>query len=153
MGYKDYLAKAKTIKITDHFTLYDICHSDAAEEFNLDNTPTTAIIANAVFLIKKVLEPIRMKFNKPVIVDCIYRSLAVNLKVGGTMNPPSQHMKGQAADIYIKGVSNADIVNYIRKNLDFDQVILEASWVHVSYKTTGNRKEVWKCINGKYIKY
>lgn len=160
MGYKDYLEKAKTVKISDHFTLYDIAHSDTALKNNIDNTPSTAILANAVFLIKKVLEPIRVHFNKPVNVDCIYRCKAVNDNMG--INPKtkkiikgadnSQHLFGQAADIYIKGVSNSDIVNYIRTNLDFDQCILESTWVHVSFKTKGNRKEVYRCVNSKYIK-
>lgn len=160
MSYKDYLTKAKDVKITDHFTLYDVAHSDTAEKNNIDNTPSSAILANAVFLIKKVLEPVRVHFNLPITVNCIYRCKNVNDNMG--IDPKtgkiikgakdSQHLFGQAADIYIKGVSNSDIVNYIRTNLDFDQCILEATWVHVSYKTKGNRKEVLRCVNGKYIK-
>jgi uncharacterized protein YcbK (DUF882 family) len=149
MGYKEYLENAKKIKITEHFTLYEVAHSDTAIKNNIDNTPNATIIANAVFLIKKVLEPVRIHFNKPVNVNCIYRCSLVNDKVGGAKN--SQHLFGQAADIYISGIPNSVIVDFIRKNLDFDQLILEASWVHVSFRLKGNRKQVLKCVNGKYI--
>ena len=53
--------------------------------------------------------------------------------------------------------TNADIFNYIKDNLDFDQLIWEFGtdkeprWVHVSYKKSGNRKQVLKLtkVNGK----
>ena len=52
------------------------------------------------------------------------------------------------ADIYGK-VTNAEIFNYIKNNLEWDQMIWEfgddeePNWVHVSYKEAGhNRKQI-----------
>jgi hypothetical protein len=52
------------------------------------------------------------------------------------------------ADIY-GGVTNAEIFNYIKNNLEWDQMIWEfgddeePNWVHVSYKEAGhNRKQI-----------
>ena len=53
--------------------------------------------------------------------------------------------------------SNADLFNYIKDNLDFDQLIWEfgndeePKWIHVSYKAESNRKQVLRAkrIDGK----
>jgi hypothetical protein len=52
------------------------------------------------------------------------------------------------ADVYGK-ITNIDIFNYIKDNLDFDQLILEdidkgkAEWVHVSYASEEkNRNQI-----------
>ena len=73
----------------------------------------------------------------------------------------SQHCKGEAldidADVY-KGLTNAEIFNYIALTLDFDQLIWEfgdekqPNWIHVSYTTSRpNRKEMLAAYreNGK----
>ena len=76
----------------------------------------------------------------------------------------SQHCKGEAIDIDMDGnphgLTNADIFNYIKDNLPFDQVIWEfgdaknPDWVHVSYSSTGKqRKQALRAVkqNGKTI--
>lgn len=104
------------------------------------NVPGPVETAKLRTLCEKVLEPIRAHFGKPVRVNSGYRSPRVNAAVGSKST--SQHMLGEAADIEIDGVSNADLAKWIRDNLKFDQVILEAyrpgvagsGWVHVSYR-------------------
>jgi hypothetical protein len=57
----------------------------------------------------------------------------------------------------VKGITNKDIFNYIKENLDFDQLIWEfgnskePDWVHVSYTKDKNRKQILKGIkiNGR----
>ena len=93
-----------------------------------------------------------------------YRSPNLNKLVGGAKT--SQHVMGEAIDLDADGttVKNAKLFEWIRKNLEFDQLIWEfgtktnPSWVHVSYtEQRNNRKEVLRAIreNGavKYIKY
>jgi zinc D-Ala-D-Ala carboxypeptidase len=113
------------------------------------NVPNATEISNLKILCDKVLEPIRAHFGKPVKVNSAFRSAKVNAAVGSS--PGSQHRKGEAADIEIRGVSNADLAKFIRDNLAFDQVILEAynpaqgpnsGWVHVSYRAGRLRKSV-----------
>jgi len=56
------------------------------------------------------------------------------------------------------GVTNTMVFNYIKDNLEFDQLIWEfgtnenPDWVHVSYESTGKqRKQILKAtrVNGK----
>ena len=64
-------------------------------------------------------------------------------------------------DIECPGTPNYDVASWIAENLDFDQLILEfytpgiadSGWVHVSYKSEGNRKSVLTAMkeNGKTV--
>ena len=95
-----------------------------------------------------VLEPIRTEFDKPIMINSGYRSPDLCEAIGS--KPTSQHAKGEAADIEIPGVDNAELAKYIQDNLNFDQLILEcytgdpsSGWVHVSYVGLhANRKDV-----------
>lgn len=60
----------------------------------------------------------------------------------------SQHMKGEAADIAVLDHEDAlKMFDYIREHLVYDQLGLEkrgaTEWIHVSYKLSGNRREVF----------
>ena len=94
--------------------------------------------------------------------NCInpgFRSPAINRAIGGA--PNSQHCTGEAADL--DAVDNAQLFHLIRQHLPFDQLIWESgnkrqpAWVHVSYSTKHNRKEVliMKVVGGekKYVTY
>ena len=94
----------------------------------------------------RVFDVIREHFKTPLRVSSFYRSPILNKAVGGA--PFSQHVKGQAIDIQGTGkVTNKMIFDYIKENLDFDQLINEYnySWVHVSYVSKEkNRKQILK---------
>jgi len=100
-------------------------------------------------LCENVLQPVRDHFGKVVTVSSGYRSPELCEAIGSSKN--SQHAKGQAADFEIFDVSNQELVIWIDKNLDYDQMILEfwkgpdepnSGWVHCSYKKEGNRKQL-----------
>jgi zinc D-Ala-D-Ala carboxypeptidase len=67
--------------------------------------------------------------------------------VGGSKT--SDHCKGQAADIEIPGIANADLAVWIMDNLTYTQLILEfytpgvpdSGWVHVSYDPANLKKQ------------
>lgn len=147
--YKDFLQGAKKKKISEHFTLFDVCNSSTALLKNIDNRPTSQVVTNATALIKNVLEPIRNHFNTPVLVNCMYRCPELNKLVGGV--PTSQHCTGQAADIVIKGKTIEEVFNFVKNNLIYDQAIQEGSWLHISFNLVKNRKQALRFINGKYI--
>ena len=149
MGYIDWLRTAKTKQITPHFTLYDIGFSQTAVTYGFDNTPTPLIIKNATLLYQKVLEPLRNHYNCAVSVHCTYRCPQVNAKIGSKST--SQHIVGQAVDFNVVGHSIEEVYQYIKNNMVFDQLIQEGTWIHVSYKATGNRKQCLRMINGKYV--
>jgi hypothetical protein len=93
------------------------------------------------------------------VINSGYRGPALNEAVGGSSN--SQHCKGEAVDIECPGTGNYDVAKWIEDNLDFDQLILEfytpgipdSGWVHVSYKSEGNRKQSLTAMkeNGKTV--
>jgi hypothetical protein len=126
--------------------------------------PTGEHIANFMLLAEKIFEPIREHFGVPIHISSGYRSKELNAKIGGSAT--SQHCKGQAVDIDMdnstNGVTNADVFNFIKDNLPFDQLIWEfgnednPDWVHVSYVPNG-RKQILKAfkMNGatKYFPY
>ena len=94
----------------------------------------------------RVFDVVREHFKTPLRVSSFYRSPILNKAVGGSST--SQHVKGQAIDIQGTGkVTNKMIFDYIKENLDFDQLINEFnySWVHVSYVSKEkNRKQILK---------
>ena len=83
------------------------------------------------------LEVIRTHFGKPLKINSAFRGLAVNSATPGS-SKTSQHMKGEAADIEMPGVDDAELHRWICKEsgLKYGQCILERppgkSWVHVS---------------------
>jgi hypothetical protein len=99
-------------------------------------------------LAEKVLQPVRDHFAKGVKVNSGFRNQDVNQKAGGSRN--SDHTRGQAADIEIPGIPNAELAEWIKDNLQFNQLILEfytpgvpdSGWVHVSYIPEANRNQV-----------
>jgi hypothetical protein len=152
------------MKLSTHLDLSEVIRSDSAKRNGISNMPTGEHIANFMLLAEKIFEPIREHFGVPIHISSGYRSKELNAKIGGSAT--SQHCKGQAVDIDMdnsaNGVSNADVFNYIKDNLPFDQLIWEfgnednPDWVHVSY-VEKPRKQILKAfkMNGatKYFPY
>jgi zinc D-Ala-D-Ala carboxypeptidase len=135
------------MQLTNNFSLAEMVKSDTALRHDMDNTPGETEIANLKTLCEKVLQPVRDKFQTGVKVNSGFRHPEVNAKVGGSKT--SDHCKGQAADIEIPGIANADLAVWIMENLDYTQLILEfytpgvpdSGWVHVSYDPANLKKE------------
>lgn len=127
------------MNLTQNFSLEELTKSEAALRKGLDNTPDEEVIQNLQVLCENVLQPLRDAYKRGIKVNSAYRSPDVNAAVGGVRT--SDHCKGQAADIEIPGVPNAEVAQYLADNFDFTQVILEfytpgipdSGWVHVSY--------------------
>jgi uncharacterized protein YcbK (DUF882 family) len=136
------------MNLTANFTLAEMTKSETALRHDMDNTPGETEIANLKALCENILQPVRDQFQKGVKVNSGFRHPEVNAKVGGSKT--SDHCQGQAADIEIPGVPNADLAQWIVDNLEFRQVILEfytpgvpdSGWVHVSYVAGDNKKQV-----------
>ena len=140
------------MKLTAHFDLSEFTRSESAKREGLDNTPTAEHLQNLKVLCEKVLEPIRLRFGS-INISSGYRGKMLNHFIGGSVN--SDHCVGRAADLDMDdvgtGVTNKEIFEYIKDNLDFDQVINEFnySWVHVGYRLGANRKQVLKAVKEK----
>lgn len=146
-------------QLTKNFSLAEMVKSETALRNNLDNTPGEAEIANLKVLAEKVLQPVRDHFGKGVKVNSGFRHPDVNAAVGGSKT--SDHCRGQAADIEIPGVPNAELAEWIKANLQFTQLILEfytpgipdSGWVHVSYNPDNLKKQDMTAIkkDGKTV--
>lgn len=132
------------MNLSEHFTLAEMTASQFAVRHGLDNKPGTTQTAALRALCDNILEPLRSHFGRPVHVSSGYRSPAVNSGIGGASS--SQHKDGEAADITIPGVANIDVAKWIQGNLPFDQVIMEGTWVHVSYDPQRQRGEALTAI-------
>lgn len=128
-----------------YFTIKELTYSATAEAKKLDNTPSSSVIKKLEELVANVLDPLREKYGKPIRISSGYRSTAVNRSVNGETS--SQHLKGEAADITAGSKQeNKKLFDIIKMNLPFDQLIDEKdfTWIHVSFKKTGNRKQILK---------
>ena len=148
------------MKLSEHLSLSEVVRSESAKRRGISNMPTEAHIANFKLLAEKVFQPIREHFRCPIHISSGYRSKELNAAIGGSLT--SQHCQGEAIDIDMdgtpNGVTNRMVFDYIKDNLEFDQLIYEfgdsnnPDWVHVSYESTGKqRKQILKAIrvNGK----
>lgn len=130
------------------FTIGELCRSDVALKQGIKNEPNLRQKMNMEKLIDNVLDPLRSAYRKPIYVNSGFRTPLLNKLVGGAMN--SQHMDGKAADI--QGEDKKDnlwLYEYIRDNLEFDQLIGEKpnkdgipQWIHVSFNEDFNRNQV-----------
>ena len=138
------------MKLSKNLTLKEAVKSNTATRKGIDNTPDQWAINNLKAVAENIFQPIRDHFGVPIGVSSGFRGKDLNKAIGGSKY--SQHMIGEAldldADMYGK-VTNAEIFNYVKNNLDWDQMIWEfgdddePNWVHISYKDDGpNRKQI-----------
>jgi hypothetical protein len=147
------------MNLSKSFTLNELTKSQEATRLGIDNTPNEEHILNLKLLCENILQPIRNFYGMPVSVSSGYRSAALCEAIGSSSK--SQHTKGQAADFEIFGVANKDLADFIIKNLNYDQCILEfwnenepnSGWVHCSYNSLGGRKQFLKAekLNGRVV--
>jgi hypothetical protein len=125
--------------ISEHISYKEGVYSITALRLGLNNDPTKTHLTNMELLAEKIFEPLRKHVGGPIKINSFYRGPELNKAIGGSSN--SQHCKGQAIDIDdVYGyMSNADMYEYIKNNLSFDQMIWEfgnsdnPDWIHVSY--------------------
>ncbi len=142
--------------ISKHITYAEAIHSNTAKRKNIDNTPNETQVEAMKLLAEKVFEPLREWVGGPIKVNSFFRSEALNEAIGGSAT--SQHCKGQAIDIddVYGRKSNAEMYNWIKDNLDFDQMIwefgtdMQPNWVHVSYVSEDKNRT--KCLKA-YIEH
>jgi len=135
------------MNLSRHFTLEEMEKSQTATRKGIKNKAGSGEIKNLGDLCYEILEPVRVKFDKPVTITSGYRSPELSEAIGSKAT--SQHCLGEAVDMEVIGVSNLQVALWIENNVDFDQLILEfytgeanSGWIHVSYKDGSNRKQV-----------
>ena len=146
------------MRISKHISYKEAVHSNTAKRRGIDNTPNEEQLYNMTKVAHNIFEPLRLYVGGAIKINSFFRSEELNKAIGGSSK--SQHCQGCAIDIDdIYGhKTNYEMFEYIRENLDFDQLIYEIGdatnpdWVHVSYVSTGdNRNRVLRAVknNGK----
>ena len=126
------------MNLTRNFTLSELTKSDTAIRKGLHNNPSAEQIEKLKSLCENILQPVRDHFGR-VKITSGFRSVELCLAIGSSQN--SQHAKAEAADFECPGVDNAELADWIHKNLPYDQLILEfytpgepnRGWIHCSY--------------------
>lgn len=147
-----------------YFTIKELCYSDTAKFYKIDNTPTDKIIENLTEFTEEVLDPLREAWGSAIKVNSGYRCEKLNKKVGGSKT--SSHKDGFAVDLKpVNGLID-EFFEFVKKyfienEIPFDQIIDEHSgdkhWVHIGYKNLKGeqRKQIKLYDNGTYylLKY
>jgi len=143
------------MQLSKNLSLAEVVRSESAKRRGINNMPTSEHLENFKKLAENIFEPIRNHFKVPIHLSSGYRSAALNKAIGGASS--SQHCTGEAIDIDMdgsaNGVTNKMVFDYIKANLNFDQLIWEfgtkdaPDWVHVSFESTGKqRKQVLRAV-------
>lgn len=143
-----------TDKLSEHFTIQEAIMSQTGASKGIDNSPDIDALVTMVGT-AAMMERIRSILNKPIKINSWYRSPSLNAAVGGT--PTSQHSRGEAVDFVCPGFGNPlEICRAIITNQNiilFDQMILEHTWVHISFAIQSGkpRGQVISLLNnGRY---
>lgn len=141
------------MKLTEHITYAEACHSYTAKKLGIRNIPNEYEMWNMVVLGTHIFEPLRDWVGGAIKINSFFRSKELNKAIGGSER--SQHCEGRAIDIddCYGHKTNAEMFEYIKENLEYDQLIWEfgddsnPDWVHISYvdKDT-NRKRNLRAI-------
>lgn len=126
-------------RISKHVSYKEGVYSNTAERLGLKNNPSDDHLFNMIKIAENIFEPLRMHVGAPIKINSFYRGPELNKAIGGSAK--SQHCHGQAIDIddTFGHASNKEMFNWIKANLNFDQMIWEfgtdenPNWVHISY--------------------
>jgi hypothetical protein len=127
------------MSISKHISYKEGVYSRTAMRRGIKNNPNAEQMENMVAIAEEVFEPLRMWVGGPIKINSFFRSPELNKAIGGSGK--SQHCHGQAIDLddTFGRATNAEMYEFIKENLDFDQMIWEfgdddnPDWVHVSY--------------------
>ena len=126
------------MQLSRNFSLQELIKSDTAIRKGIDNNPNADQIEKLKLLCENILQPVRDHFGR-VKITSGFRSVDLCLAIGSSQN--SQHCKAEAADFECVGVDNAELFDWIKSNLEPDQLILEfytpgepnSGWIHCSW--------------------
>ena len=127
------------------FSWAELTGSATARRLGIDNTPTPEAQAALQALVADVLDPLRQMLGRPIRVSSGYRAPSLNRAIDGAER--SQHMRGEAVDIKVDGMTAQELAAFIlRSGLPVDQVIWYApergGHVHLSYtRERANRRQ------------
>ena len=138
-------------RISKHISYKEATFSQTATRKDIDNIPSPEVMERMKTIADNVFEPLRAHVGGPIKINSFYRSINLNVAIGGAKS--SQHTRGEAIDIddTFGCMSNKEMFEFIKDELDFDQLIWEfgddnnPAWIHVSYVSSkNNRRRILK---------
>jgi len=138
------------MKLSKNFELWEFVISQTAQRKGINNQPSEKQIKNLKLLCERILQPAREAIG-PMHVSSGYRCVVLNEAVGGS--PNSAHKDGYAGDIIPVTCSKLKLAQWVARNCEFDQIILEfgtkqePSWIHLSADPR-NRRQVLRILKG-----
>ena len=129
------------MKLTEHFTLEELTHSDYAIAHDIANDANEVVQQNLMKLCVLILEPLRMAIGSPIVINSGYRNKQVNAGVGGV--PTSHHLLGLAADIHFSCQAQLQqMLAVLKQNKHLDLALVERSnssqWLHIQLPLTNH---------------
>lgn len=129
------------MKLTEHFTLEELTHSDYAIAHDIANDANEYVQQNLMMLCVLILEPLRVAIGSPIIINSGYRNKQVNAGVGGV--PTSHHLLGLAADIQFSSQAQLQqMLTVLKQNKHLDLALVERSksskWLHIQLPLTNH---------------
>ncbi len=143
-----------TRRLSDHFTLAEMTHSNTALRRGLDNTPPPEVLDQLILTADRMEGVRRLLGDRPIKVSSGYRSPAVNRAVGGSRT--SAHRTGHAVDFTCPDFGTpAEVAAHLAQHLtDFDQLIEEfGGWVHIGFGPNKRRQVLTARKVGGRTKY
>jgi hypothetical protein len=136
------------MNLTEHFTLEELTQSQNAVRACIDNTPDEAALDN-LKVTAQHLEAVReLLGDLPILISSGYRCQKLNTLIGSVRT--SQHTQGLAVDFTCPafGTPKQICQRLLDKDLQFDQMICEGTWVHLSHALHGEplRNEVLTAV-------
>jgi zinc D-Ala-D-Ala carboxypeptidase len=126
-------------QLSTHFILREFLSSEMAARMGREIVPPPDVLTNLQRLCQQVLEPIRVKLGKPIVITSGYRPDWLNVAIGGSRT--SAHMSGNAADIKIVGMKPLEFCRWVQQHSPvegwpIDQCIQEfGHWTHIGTAT------------------
>lgn len=148
--YRNRKGMIKTVNnISKYITYSEAIHSDTAKREGIANKPDKVQLQAMKLVAGMIFEPVRIHFGVPIYISSFFRSAELNKILKGSKT--SDHVKGKAIDMDADrygGVTNKEIFEYIKDNLEFDQLIWEygtkdnPAWVHCGYRTKDTNRNM-----------
>lgn len=141
--------------ISKHISYKEATRSLTAIRLGLENKPNEYELSNMIGVAENIFEPLREWVNDPIKVNSFFRSVELNKAIGGSSR--SQHCQGRAIDVddTYGHKTNAEMFNWIKENLNFDQIIWEfgddenPDWVHISWVSKDQNRN--RCLRAERI--
>lgn len=127
------------MKLSRYYTLEDFAKSTTAQKLGIDNKPTPIhmiALSKTAMLLQKICDDFCN--GEKLEITSGYRSAKLNAKIKNA-SLTSQHLRGEAVDFASTTVDHKKLcLAIVNSELDFDQIILEPTWIHISI--TGVRR-------------